>query len=94
LPLTAAPRRGARTPLREGSAVRTCVGCGRKAPKDELLRFVARDGVLALGPTDPGRGAYTCPRLACFERAASKHAFSRTLRERVRIDQNRIPLYT
>jgi predicted RNA-binding protein YlxR (DUF448 family) len=59
-----------------------------------LLRFVARDGVLALGPRDPGRGAYTCPRLACFERAASKNAFSRTLRERVRVDQNAIPLYT
>jgi uncharacterized protein len=70
------------------------VGCGRKAPKDEFLRFVARDGLLVPGSIDPGRGAYTCPRLACFERAASKNAFSRTLRERVRIDQNLIPLYT
>jgi uncharacterized protein len=91
----AAARRGARRPLPDGDrSVRTCVGCGRKAPKNEFLRFVARDGVLRLGPTEPGRGAYTCPRLACFERAASKHAFSRTLRERVRVDQNLIPLYT
>jgi predicted RNA-binding protein YlxR (DUF448 family) len=58
------------------------------------LRFVSRGGVLALGPTDPGRGAYTCPRLACFERAASKNAFSRTLRERVHVDQSLVPLYT
>jgi predicted RNA-binding protein YlxR (DUF448 family) len=58
------------------------------------LRFVARDGVLVADPTAPGRGAYTCSRLACFERAATKNAFSRTLRRTVRIDQNLVPLYT
>jgi predicted RNA-binding protein YlxR (DUF448 family) len=42
----------------------------------------------------PGRAAYTCRRLACFERAATKNAFSRTLRRTVRIDQKLIPLYT
>jgi predicted RNA-binding protein YlxR (DUF448 family) len=70
------------------------VGCGRKAPKAEFLRFVAREGVLELGPNDAGRGAYTCPRLACFERAASKNAFNRALKATVRIDQRLIPLYT
>lgn len=70
------------------------MGCGRNAPKAELLRFVARDGALVPGDLHPGRGAYTCPRLACFERAASKNAFSRTLRHTVRIDQNVIRLYT
>jgi predicted RNA-binding protein YlxR (DUF448 family) len=70
------------------------VGCGRRAPKEEFLRFVSRNGVLALGPDDPGRGAYTCPRLACFERAASKHAFNRALKATVRIDEDLIPLYT
>jgi uncharacterized protein len=74
--------------------VRTCVGCGRNAPKTELLRFVAHDGALVPGALNPGRGAYICPRLACFERAASKNAFSRTLRRTVRIDQNVIRLYT
>jgi uncharacterized protein len=59
------------------------VGCGRKAPKDELFRFVARNGELALGPADEGRGAYTCRRLSCFERAVSKNAFNRTLRRKV-----------
>jgi predicted RNA-binding protein YlxR (DUF448 family) len=58
------------------------VGCGRRAPKDELLRFVARDGELAVG-SDEGRGAYTCRRLSCFERAVSKNAFNRTLRRKV-----------
>jgi predicted RNA-binding protein YlxR (DUF448 family) len=70
------------------------VGCGRRSPKEELHRFVARGGLLALGPTDPGRGAYTCRRLACFERAASKNAFSRTLRKTVRLDPELIRLYT
>ena len=77
-----------------GRAVRTCVGCGRKAPKDEFLRFVARDGVVVLGTGEPGRGAYTCPRLACFERAASKNAFNRTLKETVRVDPELLRLYT
>jgi predicted RNA-binding protein YlxR (DUF448 family) len=53
---------------------------------------VARDGVVVPGRDDPGRGAYTCDRLACFERAASKHAFSRALKQTVRVDQTRIPL--
>jgi predicted RNA-binding protein YlxR (DUF448 family) len=70
------------------------VGCGRRSPKEELVRFVARDGVLAFAAQDPGRGVYTCRRLACFERAASKNAFNRTLRQTVRVDPELIRLYT
>jgi predicted RNA-binding protein YlxR (DUF448 family) len=70
------------------------VGCGRKSPKEGLLRFVARDGVLALGREDSGRGAYTCHRLACFERAASKKAFNRALKETVRVEPELLRLYT
>jgi predicted RNA-binding protein YlxR (DUF448 family) len=70
------------------------VGCGRKAPQAELYRFVARDGALAPGPKEPGRGAYTCRRLACFERAAARRAFNRTLRRTVRIDPELARLYT
>ena len=68
---------------------RTCVGCGRKAPQDELIRFVARDGTLAVADAtrarDGGRSAYTCRRLSCFERAASRNAFSRTLKRTARV---------
>jgi uncharacterized protein len=74
--------------------VRTCVGCGRKAPQRELLRFVCERGELAPGADRPGRGAYTCRRLACFERAASRRAFSRTLRQTVRVDPTLATLYT
>ena len=66
---------------------RTCVGCGRKAPQRELVRFAAPAGVLEPDPARrlPGRGAYTCRRLSCFERAEARRAFSRTLRRTVRV---------
>jgi predicted RNA-binding protein YlxR (DUF448 family) len=66
---------------------RTCIGCGRKAPQRSLVRFVAPDGVLQRDEARRalGRGAYTCARAACFERAVSRRAFSRVLRRTVRI---------
>jgi uncharacterized protein len=76
--------------------VRTCVGCGRKAPQGELLRYVATGRSLRPDPERrrPGRGAYTCRRRSCFERAASRRAFNRTLRETVRVEPALAALYT
>ena len=74
--------------------IRTCAGCGRKAPKAELVRLVERDGVLTPSPKGPGRGVYTCRRLACFERAAERRAFARTLRRSVRVEPELARLYT
>jgi len=74
--------------------IRTCAGCGRRAPKAELLRFAARNGELTSSPEGPGRGAYTCRRLACFERAAEKRAFNRILKSSVRVDPGLARLYT
>jgi predicted RNA-binding protein YlxR (DUF448 family) len=74
--------------------IRSCIGCGRKAPQSELLRFVARDGLLVPGAKEPGRGAYTCRRLSCFERALSRRAFNRTLRRNVRVEPELASLYT
>jgi len=66
---------------------RTCAGCGRRAPKGELVRLVSRDGVLVEAERGaPGRGVYTCRRLSCFERAAARRAFARTLKTNVRVD--------
>jgi uncharacterized protein len=73
---------------------RTCAGCGRKAPQPEFVRFAARDGVLVSGRTKPGRGAYTCRRLACFERAVSRRAFNRVLRQNVSVDPGLSRLFT
>jgi predicted RNA-binding protein YlxR (DUF448 family) len=73
---------------------RTCAGCGRKAPQQELIRFAARAGRLVEGRTEPGRGAYTCRRLACFERASARRAFNRVLRQTVQVDPGLARLYT
>jgi predicted RNA-binding protein YlxR (DUF448 family) len=74
--------------------IRTCAGCGRKAPQAELLRFVARKGTLTHAPKGPGRGVYTCRRLSCFERARERRAFNRTLRQTVQVDRELARLYT
>ena len=73
--------------------ISTCAGCGRKAPQAELQRFHAERGELVPG-AGPGRGAYTCHRLSCFERAAAHRAFARTLRQTVRFDPSLARLYT
>jgi uncharacterized protein len=51
------------------------------------VRFAAPAGVLELDALRslPGRGAYTCRRPSCFERAASRRAFARTLRRTVSV---------
>jgi predicted RNA-binding protein YlxR (DUF448 family) len=74
--------------------VRRCVGCGRRAAQGELLRFTAKDGRLVQGREAPGRGAYTCPRLVCFERAQAQRGFARALRQNVRVDPELTRLYT
>jgi uncharacterized protein len=73
--------------------IRTCAGCGRKAPQAELVRFHARNGALTQG-AGAGRGVYTCLSLACFERAASRRQFNRVLRTRVHVDPALQRLYT
>lgn len=73
---------------------RRCVGCGRRAPQRELLRFAARDGVLVAGRTEPGRGVYTCQIPACFDRAAERGMFPRVLRQQVRVGPELRRLYT
>jgi uncharacterized protein len=73
--------------------IRTCAGCGRKASQRELVRFAAVDGALSPG-RGHGRGVYTCRRLSCFERAAARRAFNRTLRQTVRVDPALTALYT
>jgi predicted RNA-binding protein YlxR (DUF448 family) len=74
--------------------MRTCAGCGRKAPQGELLRFAAVDGELTPGRALPGRGVYTCRRLLCFERALARRGFNRVLRRNVRVDPALRRLYT
>jgi uncharacterized protein len=74
--------------------VRRCTGCGRRAPQRELLRFAVRDGALVAGRHEPGRGAYTCRSLACFDHAADRGMFARVLRQQVRLGPELRRLYT
>ena len=74
--------------------MRTCAGCGGRTPQRDLLRFAARDGVLVAGRNEPGRGAYTCRNLACFERAVERRQFARVLKRPVRIGPELHRLYT
>jgi predicted RNA-binding protein YlxR (DUF448 family) len=49
--------------------LRTCLGCGQKGLKGDLVRIVMVDGVLTVDAQGrlPGRGAYVCPREGCIE---------------------------
>jgi predicted RNA-binding protein YlxR (DUF448 family) len=58
------------------------------------VRFAAVDGVLRAGGHLPGRGAYTCPNVACFEQAQARRGFARTLRRSVVVEPELVHLYT
>ena len=49
--------------------LRTCLGCGQKGLKGDLVRIVLQDGALMVDAQGglPGRGAYVCPREECVE---------------------------
>jgi uncharacterized protein len=81
---------------------RRCVGCGRVAPKPELLRLAisrdaderrARRAVIDAACVMPGRGAYLCrgtaalaPDPACLQLATRRGAVARALRRSVELD--------
>lgn len=54
--------------------VRTCVGCGKKTDKADLIRFAAVDGriVVDAGYRLPGRGAYSCRQENCLRLLVKK----------------------
>jgi predicted RNA-binding protein YlxR (DUF448 family) len=73
--------------VRHTSPVRTCIGCRKRVPASELLRFfvAVRDGDhLRLQPDPdrrlPGRGAHLHPDPACLALAERRRAFGRALR--------------
>jgi uncharacterized protein len=63
---------------------RTCIGCRRVTDRGDLVRVARRpDGSLGVGQTEPGRGAWLCPEVTCFEVAVRRRAFGRALRREV-----------
>jgi predicted RNA-binding protein YlxR (DUF448 family) len=86
---------------------RRCVGCGRIAPKPELIRIAAvRDSesrraraVCDGEGTLPGRGAYLCrdggsrrPLAECLQLALGRGGIPRALRSAVTIDPKLVEL--
>lgn len=63
--------------------IRTCVGCGRKTAKGDVIRVVRLpSGKMEVDPTGrkPGRGSYLCSALQCWEVALKKGRLQRALR--------------
>ena len=68
---------------------RTCMGCGRKAHKSDLLRFVVDEkGKILFDPAQraPGRGGYLCRREACFDQAVKRRRVSFRFHRDVKVD--------
>ena len=65
---------------------RSCIGCGEKKDKKDLLRIVrSPEGEYAvdLQGRKNGRGAYLCKNLSCLEKAEKKKAFFRSFKEAI-----------
>jgi predicted RNA-binding protein YlxR (DUF448 family) len=57
------------------------------------VRFAVREGRLVPGRAVPGRGAYTCASVGCFEQALALRGFQRALRRAVAVDPALVRLY-
>ncbi|MFN3534646.1 MAG: YlxR family protein [Desulfatiglandales bacterium] len=68
--------------------IRTCVSCGKKRPKGELLRFVGEDLGRAFWDRRkdrPGRGSYVCNSWECLNiLKKKKRSLSKTLRREIK----------
>ena len=69
--------------------MRTCVGCGEPKSKRDLLRVaLSPDGSIGFDRTGkaPGRGAYICASMECFEAAYKGKKLERSLKHAVSKD--------
>ena len=67
---------------RKHVAIRTCAGCGAKDDKRQLVRIVrTAGGTVEVDDAGkkPGRGAYLCPRLPCWENGITKERLGHAL---------------
>ena len=60
---------------------RSCVACGVKRPRGELVRVVRQGGVVVVDGrgSKPGRGAYLCS-AKCAKQAVERRGFQRSFR--------------
>nr|WP_276020656.1 YlxR family protein [Acetivibrio straminisolvens] len=60
--------------------MRMCLGCQEMRPKKELIRVVKnKENEISLdfNGKKPGRGAYLCKSISCFEKARKGRKFER-----------------
>ena len=63
---------------------RSCVACGSKLPKTQLIRVVRTTQGIIIVDTDgkePGRGSYLCHLPVCWEKAIDKGALLRGFKQ-------------
>jgi len=66
--------------------MRQCLGCREMKPKNELIRFVkSPESDISLDPAGkkPGRGAYICNNISCFNKAVKSKALFRTFKTQI-----------
>ena len=68
--------------------IRSCVGCGVRASRSELLRVIERDGhvIIDENASLSGRGAWLHDTRSCIERAIARGGFPRALRVKGKLD--------
>lgn len=78
-------------------SVRTCIGCFKKSPQNELIRIVrlpnkevvldrsTLSGSDEKGPRPAGRSVYLCRDLACFTKAAKTHKNKNAFKGRLHV---------
>ena len=69
-----------KTPLRK------CIGCNEMKDKKELIRIVrSKEGEMSIDPVGkmPGRGAYICKCVACFDASVKAKRLERAFKTRI-----------
>lgn len=69
--------------------IRTCIGCGVRQLKQQLLRVVrSPEGKIEPDPSAkmPGRGAYLCYSADCIDKAFKRKSFERKLKTEVGLE--------
>ena len=65
--------------------LRRCVACGTQSPQRDLVRITRTpSGEVVIdqgGSKAPGRGAYLCRSVSCWDQALKKNKLDRALRE-------------
>ncbi len=66
--------------------MRKCIGCNEMKDKKQLIRIVRNnEGVMNVDPTGklPGRGAYICKCVECFDSAVKSKRFERAFKTKI-----------